>query len=57
MSRHGNCWDNAPQQSFIGHMKDELHLMKCHSFEELKVEVGDYINCYNIDYYQWASEE
>ena len=25
MSRKGNCWDNAPQESFFGHMKDELH--------------------------------
>ena len=24
MSRKGNCWDNAPQESFFGHMKDEL---------------------------------
>ena len=24
MSRRGNCWDNAPQESFFGHMKDEL---------------------------------
>lgn len=23
MSRKGNCWDNAPQESFFGHMKDE----------------------------------
>lgn len=22
MSRKGNCWDNAPQESFFGHMKD-----------------------------------
>ena len=22
MSRKGNCWDNAPQESFYGHMKD-----------------------------------
>ena len=22
MSRRGNCWDNAPQESFFGHMKD-----------------------------------
>ena len=27
MSRIGNCWDNAPQESFFGHMKD--HLMEC----------------------------
>lgn len=26
MSRRGNCWDNAPQESFFGHMKDEVHL-------------------------------
>ena len=24
MSRRGNCWDNAPQESFFGHMKEEL---------------------------------
>lgn len=23
MPRRGNCWDNAPQESFFGHMKDE----------------------------------
>ncbi|MDQ8739524.1 IS3 family transposase, partial [Paenibacillus sp. LHD-38] len=24
MSRRGNCWDNAPQESFFGHMKDHV---------------------------------
>ncbi|MCD7861808.1 MAG: IS3 family transposase, partial [Oscillospiraceae bacterium] len=24
MSRRGNCWDNAPQESFFGHMKDQI---------------------------------
>lgn len=24
MSRRGNCWDNAPQESFFGYMKDEI---------------------------------
>lgn len=24
MSRRGNCWDNAPQESFFGHVKDEV---------------------------------
>lgn len=23
MSRRGNCWDNSPQKSFFGHLKDE----------------------------------
>ncbi len=27
MSRRGNCWDNAPQESFFGHMKDEVRLI------------------------------
>ena len=26
MSRRASCWDNAPQESFFGHMKDELDL-------------------------------
>ena len=25
MSRRGNCWDNAPQESFHGHMKDHIN--------------------------------
>lgn len=24
ISRRGNCWDNAPQESFYGHMKDDI---------------------------------
>jgi len=26
MSMQGNCWDSAPQESFFGHMKDEIHI-------------------------------
>lgn len=26
MSRRGNCWDNAPQESFSGHFKDESYI-------------------------------
>jgi len=54
MSRRGNCWDNAPQESFFGHMKDELNLESCHSFESLKAEVDDYMDYYNNDRYQWG---
>ncbi len=32
MSRRGNCWDNAPQESFFGHLKDEAHIKPCESF-------------------------
>ncbi len=31
MSRRGNCWDNAPQESFFGHFKDEAHIKTCTS--------------------------
>ncbi len=41
MSRRGNCWDNAPQESFFGHMKDELHLEQCETFMELKYEIDE----------------
>ena len=53
MSRRGNCWDNAPQESFFGHMKDEIHLNRCNSFLDLKLEIDDYIDYYNNDRYQW----
>lgn len=53
MSRRGNCWDNAPQESFFGHMKDEIHLENCQSFEELLQEVDNYMDYYNKDRYQW----
>lgn len=54
MSRRGNCWDNAPQESFFGHMKDEIHLERCKSFKELKDEIDDYMDYYNNDRYQWG---
>jgi len=53
MSRRGNCWDNAPQESFFGHMKDEIHIDKCNTFHELKREVDNYMDYYNNDRYQW----
>jgi putative transposase len=54
MSRRGNCWDNAPQESFFGHMKDEIHLERCNSFSDLKFEIDDYMDYYNNDRYQWG---
>lgn len=49
MSRRGNCWDNAPMESFFGHAKDELHLKSCHSFEDVYQEMENYIDYYNND--------
>lgn len=53
MSRRGNCWDNAPMESFFGHMKDEMDYKDCRSFEELMVVVDDYMDYYNNYRCQW----
>lgn len=53
MSRKANCWDNAPQESFHGHMKDEIDLSNCNILEEVKMIIEDYIDYYNNDRYQW----
>ena len=54
MSRRGNCWDNAPQESFFGHLKDEVDIASCNTFEELIDKITDYIDYYNNERYQWA---
>ena len=53
MSRKGNCWDNAPQESFFGHMKDEVDVSECTKFREVKAKVDDWMNYYNTERYQW----
>lgn len=53
MSRRGNCWDNAPQESFFGHMKDEIDLSKCKEFTEVKAIIDDWMDYYNNERYQW----
>lgn len=53
MSRRGNCWDNAPQESFFGHFKDEAYIKPCKTFEELKKEIKQYMIYYNNYRYQW----
>jgi putative transposase len=54
MSRRGNCWDNAPQESFFGHMKDHVKSRSCSSYRELQLEIARYINYYNNHRYQWG---
>ena len=53
MSRRGNCWDNAPQESFFGHLKDESNIKECKTFKELEVEINDYMKYYNKYRCQW----
>ena len=54
MSRRGNCWDNAPQESFFGHMKDEIDYKNCKTFEELQDMIDKYMDYYNNYRYQWG---
>lgn len=55
MSRRGNCWDNAPQESFFGHMKDHIsdRIAECTRFDQVKYHVDDYMDYYNNDRYVW----
>lgn len=53
MSRRGNCWDNAPQESFFGHLKDESIIKECETFEDLVKEIEDYIDYHNNYRAQW----
>jgi transposase InsO family protein len=53
MSKRGNCWDNAPQESFFGHFKDECPYGDCGSFEELCQMIEGYAWYYNNERRQW----
>ena len=53
MSRKANCWDNAPQESFFGHMKDEIDVTGCKAFREVKAVIDDWMDYYNNERYQW----
>ena len=53
MSRRGNCWDNAPQESSFGHTKDEIDISGCERFQQVKDIIDDWMDYYNNDRYQW----
>ncbi|MFP7286738.1 IS3 family transposase [Shouchella clausii] len=52
MSRRGNCWGNAPMESFFEHMKDKLDFKTCASVYEVKQAIDDYMAYYNQERYQ-----
>lgn len=54
MSRKGNCIDNAPIESFFGHLKDEVDYKSCRTFEELYRLINNYIQYYNNERAQWG---
>ncbi|MCL2153983.1 MAG: IS3 family transposase [Oscillospiraceae bacterium] len=53
MSRKANCWDNAPQESLWGHMKDEIDIDDCETNADVARVVDDWVDYYNNDRYQW----
>jgi putative transposase len=53
MSRKGNCLDNAPMESFFGHLKDEVDFRQCGTFAELRTKIDEYMRYYNNERQQW----
>ena len=50
MSRRGNCWDNAPIESFFSHFKTEsLYITKSKNYDDIIEEISNYANFYNYD--------
>ena len=48
MSRRGNCWDNAPMESFFASLELEcIRTREFRSGEELRAAIADYIRVYN----------
>jgi transposase InsO family protein len=53
MSRRGNCIDNAPIESFFGHLKDDVDYKNCKTIEDLKLLMTQYVCYYNYERPQW----
>lgn len=53
MSGKAKCIDNAPIESFFGHMKDELDYKTCKTFKELNLRIKEYMQYYNYERKQW----
>ena len=54
MSRRGNCLDNAPIESFFGHLKDETDIHECKNLSESFKMIEKYIYEYNNERPQWT---
>ena len=57
MSRKGNCIDNAPIESFFGHLKDDMDFQNCKSFNELYSLTNNYMDYYNNARPQWERKK
>lgn len=54
MSRRGNCLDNAPIESFFGHMKDDVDFKDCEDLNGLRKLISNYVDYYNHQRPQWG---
>ena len=54
MSRRGRCVDNAPIETFFGHMKDEINFKKIETYQEVVETIHKYIYNYNNTRPQWT---
>lgn len=58
MSRPGNCWDNAPMESFFSHLKEEaIRHIKSPTFMEVKHIIDEYIYFYNYERIQLKTKQ
>jgi transposase InsO family protein len=57
MSGKGKCVDNAPIESFFGHLKDELDYQSCTTFEDLRLAIDEYMRYYNHERKQWTRKK
>ena len=53
MSGKGNCIDNAPIESFFGHLKDEVEYKDCKTCAEVYEKIETYMEYYNNERRQW----
>ena len=55
MSRRACYWDNAPQESLFGHMKDELHYRpRSDNHSVISRNIDKWVDYYNNDRPQWT---
>jgi transposase InsO family protein len=57
MSAKGSCIDNAPIESFFGHLKDDIDYKSCKTLEELRLLIENYITYYNHERAQWGKNK
>jgi putative transposase len=57
MSGKGNCIDNAPIESFFGHLKDEVDYQTCKTFNEVYEKIDEYMEYHYHGRRQWDKQK